>query len=256
MKKVIALFSAVCILCMMCVTVSADSDTCINGHSLAGGSASYYSIYQSEVSHAVHVKIVCPVCGEVSDRLFGVEKHQYSGSSPYCSVCGGTRGDRMALSTLAISRGEELINHSLYVLWPDSLFDGIDGNKVRPVELFEQLITHDYKLSGQTPWVQVCTLDHPTEPIGWIRAEVASFSGPIQDDDLTKYIGKRIMIHQAQGNARSGPGTEYPYLTSVHYGEYYTVLDAQMSSIGVVWLKLKVQYVECWVSSRMCTVYW
>ena len=74
---------------------------------------------------------------------------------------------------------------------------------------------------------------------------------PQPTERSSAYIGHSFRINVDSGRGRSGPGQEYAYIETVHYGDIYTILDVAYASNGNAWYKLHVSGRDCWVASSL-----
>lgn len=61
--------------------------------------------------------------------------------------------------------------------------------------------------------------------------------------------GEWCMIIASTANVRSGPGTQYSYVTGVREGQWYEILDSRTGSTGKVWYYICVDGDYGWISS-------
>ena len=69
-------------------------------------------------------------------------------------------------------------------------------------------------------------------------------------------IGCTIEITASSGRGRTGAGTEYPYVETVHFRERYTVLDVRRGSNNNDWYQIRVDGRAVWIASGLCRFVW
>ena len=67
-------------------------------------------------------------------------------------------------------------------------------------------------------------------------------------------VGETCRIAASSANARAGAGTQYGIVEYVFEGERYTILDTAVASNGRTWYKIRVDGLDCWISSGVATI--
>lgn len=67
-------------------------------------------------------------------------------------------------------------------------------------------------------------------------------------------VGVKCKVTVKTGNARSGPGSDYPMAGIVYAGDQFTILDFRMGNTGKDWYKINYNGNTCWISSTLVEV--
>ncbi len=106
------------------------------------------------------------------------------------------------------------------------------------------LVWYRIRVNGQDEWISagIAALDSAAQAAAASAPDASAGTGAAEK-------GKMIRITASSGRARSGPGTEYTYLETVHNGERYEVLDVQAAGNGNPWYKIRIGGREVWISA-------
>lgn len=67
-------------------------------------------------------------------------------------------------------------------------------------------------------------------------------------------IGSTCSVIVQNGNARTGPGTDYDIAGHIYSGDTFTILDSQIGNTGKDWFKVNNRGTICWISSGLVDV--
>ena len=173
------------------------------------------------------------------------EPHIFRGC--VCTQCGYQR-DQTAGGTFTAS----LIDNSCWVHYDCALYNAPGGYRIGSAEQITNYYVGDYAYSDGIMWVLPKERADGSAPlVGWVDARNLRFdksSGHIVEGCV---IGCTIQIEASSGRGRTGPGTEYSYVETVHWRERYTILDQTIGSNGNTWYKIRVDGNPVWISSGL-----
>jgi len=64
-------------------------------------------------------------------------------------------------------------------------------------------------------------------------------------------VGQTMLVNAKSGNARSGPGTDYPVLELIHYPEMHVIRNVALDSEGKLWVMIRIGSRECWARDSL-----
>ncbi len=247
MKKIAVVALLLTVICLIPLLASAAS---CPKHPSAKVSTTVTGGYEqhSVVKHKRAAVDTCSVCGDVLQSRYVFDWHQYNGNT--CVYCGYVKPAKDELNRDALLLGSDIVNRELWVLYQADIYSGVNGSRVTTARPEEQYYIEAYQNDYNSVWIQVRRTDS-FNTIGWMKAENVAVSERPQQVNTNGLIGRSFRITVSSGRGRTGAGTEFAYVETVHYGEVYTILDVANASNGVAWFKLKVSGTECWVSSGL-----
>lgn len=144
-----------------------------------------------------------------------------------------------------------------YAMWNDTVYGGTTGtlleveNGYAHIECWNSIRNKLWRvwvrLSETSAAGRYSTSDDTYPAYG--GASQNTWSGSY--DTSASMTGRMFRITANSGNVRSGPGAEYRELSTVHYGEYYTILDTARATNGVTWYKIDIGAQQGWISSGL-----
>ena len=177
------------------------------------------------------------------------EAHTFRGD--YCTKCGYQRDQ-----TVGGTFNPSIIDNSCWVHYDCSLYDAPNGSRIGSTEKIRNCHVGDYAYSNGTMWVLLKERADSNAPIiGWVDARNLRIDGcdHVVDYDV---IGCIIQATCSSGRGRQGPGTEYAYLETIHWGEYYQILDQTIGSNGNTWYKVRVDGRLVWIAAGLTKIVW
>ena len=174
--------------------------------------------------------------GPVHHSYDGVHFSKHSFRGDVCTQCGYRR-----IPDPGLSPDPQLVDNSCWVMFDAPLYAAADGR-----------------------WRVIGRADRYSSPIGWVEAEnlqvdLRPHPDPIGEDDYdrsSEYRGCTIEIIASSGRGRTGAGTEYPYVETVHFRERYTVLNVKRGSNNNDWYQIRVDGRAVWIASGLCRFVW
>ena len=91
---------------------------------------------------------------------------------------------------------------------------------------------------------------------GWVSAglvevlPISSTNGGV----MQHLVGRRVTIKVGSGNLRSEPGTASAKVGIVRRGKTYSIKDCGYDQSGYLWYKIRVDYVDGWVSAGIVDI--
>lgn len=248
MKKIVVMSITLIVLCLLPIIAMAAN---CPDHPNA---KTYYAFViceeHSVVKHKTLYGVHCSECGELVRDVYEFGWHNYSGTK--CKDCGYTKPAKDQLNNDVLQLGETIRDRELWVLYQAGIYDDVNGSQVTQAQPNEQYYVMDYQNYGDKVWIQVRPTTSQTVA-GWMKAENTAVSARADVENAEDLVGMSFRITASSGRGRTGAGTEYAYIETVHYGEEYIILDTATASNGTTWFKLKVSGQECWVSSGLGT---
>lgn len=90
----------------------------------------------------------------------------------------------------------------------------------------------------------------------WVSASLVEISG---ENALTwggeYYIDRMCGIKVSSGRARLAPGTEYPVVGYVSYGQTYKIRDCKPAADNTLWFMIRLEGKDAWISSTLADIY-
>lgn len=72
---------------------------------------------------------------------------------------------------------------------------------------------------------------------------------------IPQMVGRKCVIRAAEGNARTGPGTDYTFVCYVRAGQQYEILDCVVGNTGKDWYMVRANNGQlCWFSSELAYI--
>ena len=200
--------------------------------------------------------------GPVHHSYDGVHFSKHSFRGDVCTQCGYRRTPGPDLSP-----DPQLVDNSCWVMFDAPLYAAADGRwrVIGWVETGDTYHVADVAVCDGICLVQLkMRADRYSSPIGWVEAEnlqvdLRPHPDPIGDggyDRSSEYRGCTIEIIASSGRGRTGAGTEYPYVETVHFRERYTVLDVRRGSNNNDWYQIRVDGRAVWIASGLCRFVW
>ena len=172
------------------------------------------------------------------------EQHTFRGGC--CVKCGYER------NSMGTSFRDSILDNSCWVMYDSPIYDSPAGWRcVGRAETVTNYHVGDYTVRDGVVWVLLKTRADAYAPmIGWIQADKLKIDGAshVVTGDV---IGCTIEITASSGRGRTGPGTEFRYVETVHFRERYVIQDMATGTNGNTWYCIRVDNQPVWISSGL-----
>ena len=167
------------------------------------------------------------------------------------------------LHTEAYLLGDAVIGRTLHVLRSGNVRTAPTQSSVILTEAFpdDKVAILDYYMESANPLNMWLKIDFYGME-GWInasRGKVVSCppdsyiagNDPTLEVNRNRYVGQTMMVNVKSGNARSGPGKDYPTIEYIHKYDTYRIRDVALDDEGKLWVMIRIGSRECWVRDSL-----
>lgn len=167
------------------------------------------------------------------------------------------------LHTEAYLLGDAMIGRTVHVLMSGNVRTAPNQSSRILTEVFpdDKVAILDYYMESMSPLRMWLKIDFYGME-GWISASRGKIvtcpadsytigNDPALEAARNRYVGQTMLVNANSGNARSGPGTEYPILEFIRRPETHIIRNVALDSQGNLWVMVRIGSRECWARATL-----
>lgn len=262
MKRLTAVLMILCLLAAGCASADSVRATLRQRIATRTGPGTKYTEPGSFLKEGATVTVHTKVWDHANEIWWVQTEFTYSGRS-YRAYTGSWRmnvdltrvPEERPLETVSVTRSTSVYAGpgSGYASWRDSVSRGTTATLIEVENGYGHIECWNSR-EGK-PWRVWAPLDCLSCSGRYDRWDDTypdwGYSSGWEEDSWMQPIGSTCHIVVSSGNARLGPGVEYPLEGYVHEGEWYIILDTAKASNGVTWYMILLDDICCWISSGL-----